>query len=431
MAEQFKVELCMQPAAPRWGKDALLSFHPEGANIHLSDDEQEQNRRIRRAARQLSQMGLASIQLVGEWQLEQQWALWQGLYKARKMPSIEWAEMEAAQTQRFQHMRQIVGWVRHTVNRSAEDIYPEQLAREAGEFITQFAPDAVNYRIIKGDELLEHQLVGIHAVGRGSERPPALLELDYCPAGEENNAPVAALVGKGITFDSGGYSLKPTQGMLYMKADMGGAATVTGALALAITQSLKKRVKLYLCCAENLVSGRAYKLGDILTYKNGTSVEIVNTDAEGRLVLADGLILAGESGAANIIDAATLTGAAHIAVGPHFNALFTMDDTAATTMLKVAQEQQDPLWRLPLLPIHQEECPSDYADTANSKPVPGGGAGGASNAAAFLSRFVPDPACGWLHLDLAACFMDKGTADWNAGATGLGVRSIATYLNQL
>ena len=132
-----------------------------------------------------------------------------------------------------------------------------------------------------------------------------MLELDFNP-GKDPKAPVAAaLVGKGITFDSGGYSMKTSQGMLTMKHDMGGAAIVTGALALAILRGLDKRVKLILCCAENLVSGHAYKLGDILTYKNGTTVEVVNTDAEGRLILADGLQLAGESGAPLIIDAAT------------------------------------------------------------------------------------------------------------------------------
>jgi PepB aminopeptidase len=142
-----------------------------------------------------------------------------------------------------------------------------------------------------------------------------MLELDFNP-GKDPKAPVAAaLVGKGITFDSGGYSMKTSQGMLTMKHDMGGAAIVTGALALAILRGLDKRVKLILCCAENLVSGHAYKLGDILTYKNGTTVEVVNTDAEGRLILADGLQLAGESGAPLIIDAATLTGAAVMALG--------------------------------------------------------------------------------------------------------------------
>ena len=142
-----------------------------------------------------------------------------------------------------------------------------------------------------------------------------MLELDFNPSKDPKAPVAAALVGKGITFDSGGYSMKTSQGMLTMKHDMGGAAIVTGALALAILRGLDKRVKLILCCAENLVSGHAYKLGDILTYKNGTTVEIVNTDAEGRLVLADGLQLAGDSGAPLVIDAATLTGAAVMALG--------------------------------------------------------------------------------------------------------------------
>ncbi|WP_413699380.1 hypothetical protein ACLKMH_18165 [Psychromonas sp. KJ10-10] len=137
-------------------------------------------------------------------------------------------------------------------------------------------------------------------------RPPAMLQLDYNPTGDENAPVEFALVGKGITFDSGGYSLKPSAGMAIMKSDMGGAATLAGSLALAIVNGLQKRVKLYLCCAENLVSGNAFKLGDVITYKNGVTAEILNTDAEGRLVLADGLLAAQEDNPSRIIDADNL-----------------------------------------------------------------------------------------------------------------------------
>jgi len=163
------------------------------------------------------------------------------------------------------------------VNGTADDIYPESLAEKAAEFIQSLAPEHVSYQIIKGDALLEQQWIGIHAVGRGSERPPVLLELDYNPTGDENAPVSAALVGKGITFDSGGYSIKSSEGMLGMKCDMGGAATVTAGVALAINRGIEKRMKLFLCCAENLISDHAYKLGDILTYKNGRTVDIVNT----------------------------------------------------------------------------------------------------------------------------------------------------------
>ena len=213
-----------------------------------------------------------------------------------------------------------------------------------------------------------------------------------------------------------------------MKCDMGGAATVSGALSLAIRQGLKKRVKLFLCCAENMIDGRAYKLGDIITYKNGLTVEVVNTDAEGRLVLADGLQAAGEAGAKQIIDAATLTGAAQMAVGNEYNALFSVDDEAATTALACAQQEHELLWRLPLNRWHAENCPSPYADTANSRPQKGGGAGGASNAAGFLLRFAPNDGQGWLHFDLAGAFQKSATSMWPAGATAMGVRTIAATL---
>ena len=268
----------------------------------------------------------------------------------------------------------------------------------------------------------------------GEEGPASftglVVSFDYNPSGNPDQPYAAALVGKGITFDSGGYSIKETTSMLGMKCDMGGAATVTAALGLAIARGLKARVQLILCCAENLISGHAYKLGDILRYRNGVSVEIVNTDAEGRLVLADGLIDAAQTGAPWIIDAATLTGAAITALGTDYNAVFTPNPEVARQYLAWAQSENEPHWQLPLESFHRGKCPSAYADTANSRAVKGGGPGGASNAAGFLSRFVP-PDRHWVHVDLAAAFADNDGALWAAGATGLGVRTIARALNSL
>jgi PepB aminopeptidase len=216
--------------------------------------------------------------------------------------------------------------------------------------------------------------------------------------------------------------------MVTMKCDMGGAATVTAALALAILQGLNKRVQLILCCAENLISGGAFKLGDILTYKNGVTVEIVNTDAEGRLVLADGLQKAAEASPQLIINAATLTGAAVNALGTEYNAVFALDKALAQRVLGYAEQVQEGAWQLPLEKWHQGQCPSAYADTANSRPIKGGGTGGASNAAGFLSRFVPNDGKGWVHLDLAAAFQGSATGFWSAGATGVGIRLVAQTL---
>lgn len=282
--------------------------------------------------------------------------------------------------------------------------------------------------MLSGEELVAAGWQGIYEVGRGSSRPPVLLELDFNPTGSTDAAVEFALVGKGITFDSGGYSIKSSEGMLDMKCDMGGAATVTGALGLAIMQGLKKRTKLFLCCAENLISDHAYKLGDVITYKNGVTVEIVNTDAEGRLVLADGLMAATESGAKKIINAATLTGAAVMAVGKEFNAVFSLDEDFQASFLASADKVNEPHWRLPLMPWHQEQCPSPFADTANSRPVKGGGGGGASNAAGFLSRFVGNDGKGWVHVDLAAAYNRNGTDTMPNGATAIGIRTIADQL---
>jgi PepB aminopeptidase len=215
--------------------------------------------------------------------------------------------------------------------------------------------------------------------------------------------------------------------MLAMKCDMGGAATVTAALGLAMKAGLNKRVKLFLCCAENLVSGNAFKLGDVLTYKNGTTVEIVNTDAEGRLVLADGLQAASETGAGLIIDAATLTGAAVMAVGSNYNAIFSPQKATLQLAQQCAEAVSENVWPLPLDAWHKDMCPSAYADTANSRPVKGGGAGGASNAAGFLWRFV-SPKANWLHVDLAGAFESSASALWAAGATTHGVLTIAELL---
>ena len=433
MSQTFKVELSYKSSAKLWGNDSLISFNQTGAIIHLASQEDTLNERLKvqKAARKLAQAGIPNFELVGNWDLESQWHFWQGIYSPLKMPTLEFAELPEKAMKELNSRVLAIGWTRKLINDTPEDLSPVQLATQAGEFLTQLSPDQVSYNIVSGDALKEAGLVGIFNVGRGSEREPALLELDFCPEGSEKDSPAVALVGKGITFDSGGYSLKSSVGMLHMKSDMGGAATVAGALGLAIANGLNKRVKLYLCCAENLVSGHAYKLADILKYKNGVTVEVVNTDAEGRLVLADGLILADESNAPVIIDAATLTGAACVAVGDHYNAMLSMDDGLVNTFQGISQNEHDPLWRLPLEPFHQDNCPSDYATTANSKPIPGGGVGGASNAAGFLSRFVDYQSKQWIHFDLAACYRDSGNSYFSAGATGRGVRSIARYLCDL
>ncbi|MBZ9611140.1 aminopeptidase PepB [Rheinheimera maricola] len=426
MADLIQIQLQLQSAAEKWGK---VAFTPvaDGFQIHVNT--QDPTRSVQKAARNLNGLGLYKVQLVGDhWTLALQWAFYQGFCNAKNHDGVLFCGDQATQ----QHLQQLAlcfSWAKQLTNQTPDELYPEQLAKQAAAFIQSVAPEgSVTSQVLLDQQLLQAGWHGLHAVGRGSARKPAMLVLDYNPTGNAAAPVTAALVGKGITFDSGGYSIKATESMLAMKCDMGGAATVTAALALAILQGLDKRVQLILCCAENLISSNAYKLGDIITYKNGTTVEIVNTDAEGRLVLADGLMCAAESGAGLIIDAATLTGAAMTAVGGEYNALFALDKVLAQKALAYAEQAQEPTWQLPLELWHQQQCPSAYADTANSRPVKGGGAGGASNAAGFLSRFVPNAGKGWLHFDLAAAFNNSNNAYWAAGATGQGIRTISAAL---
>jgi PepB aminopeptidase len=420
----FSLRLNLAPASGAWSKDALLSYDQEGAQIHL--DEGLCLRKIRKAARQLEVNGLIQLEMHGDWNKEQQWAFASSFVSTKTKTKLVFCDN--ADKAELEQKLDVLLFTRKLVNETPEVMSPEYLASVSAQWLRSLSPEHVTFEEVIGEELLKRGWVGIYNVGRGSERPPVLLEVDYNPTGDANAPVSAALVGKGITFDSGGYSIKSSEGMLDMKCDMGGAATVVGGLGLAILSGLQKRVKLYLCCAENLISGHAYKLGDILTYKNGLTVEIVNTDAEGRLVLADGLMAAGESKAPLIIDAATLTGAAVAAVGNEYNALFSVDDELRENMLKWAGEESEPLWPLPLEAWHQEKCPSNFADTANSRPVKGGGAGGASNAAGFLLRFLPEQGNGWAHMDLAAAYNGNSTNMMPAGASGIGIRTISRAL---
>ena len=428
----MEISLDHNPARADWGDDALLSASTGGFQIHLVA-EQDRLDRIQRAARKISLLGIPEARLSGpHWDSEAQWAFALGYLKAKNSGLIHWADDDSGDVAQLEQRLRIHNWLRAMTHATPQEQSPLRLAEDSASFLQEIAPGDIRHEIISGDALLEQGWVGTHAVGRGSDREPAILRLEYCPPECRDDPVAAVLVGKGLIYDSGGYSLKKTEAMFLMKTDMGGAATVVAALATAIQAGLRKRIVLILCCAENLVSGRAYKNGDILTYRNGVSVEIANTDAEGRVVLADGLIMAGETGAPLVIDAATLTGAAMIALGTDYNAIFALDHDLQQRALGYARAENERHWPLPLEPFHRQKCPSLFADTCNSRPMPGGGPGGASNAAGFLSRFAPRDGAGWLHFDLSASFHDRDTALHAGGATGLGVRTIArTLLEEL
>ncbi len=432
MADMMNVQLSTQVAAAVWGEGAQLSFSGDQALIHLGSVLQEQDvlRTVQRAARRLESTGIKQVRLAGEgWDLERRYAFAQGFYAAKGVRELDFGEQNGQEAGELAALLKATHWVREVTNGCPEAIYPMSLAESALLLIRSLAGDRVTARITAGEALRESGHIGIWSVGRGSEREPVLLELDYNPTGDANAPVVAALVGKGITFDSGGYSMKSSDNMLPMKSDMGGAAMVTGALALAISRGLDKRVKLILCCAENLVSGHAFKLGDILTYRNGISVEIQNTDAEGRLVLADGLLAASESGAAHILDAATLTGAAKTALGRDYNAVFALDEAEQVRALAAARAEHEKAWPLPLESWHAGQLTSAFADLGNVASAEG--TAGATTAAAFLSRFVRDEGKGWVHLDLAASYQKSGNDLWATGAKGHGLRTIARWLQEV
>ncbi|MHA2940087.1 aminopeptidase PepB [Vibrio sp. RC27] len=429
MSQQMSVYLSRKSAPTQWGEKAIVSYSENGTTIHLSSM-QPSLQTIQRAARKIDSQGLRNVILAGEgWDLESIWSFYLGYREAKKLNKLEWSDLDANTTVELESRIKAANWTCDIINRSAEEVGPRQLATMAAEFIKSLAPEHVSFKVVKDKDLLTEGWAGIFAVGRGSERTSAMLQLDYNPTGDEN-APVAAcLVGKGITFDSGGYSLKPSNMMTAMKTDMGGAATVTGGLALAIMRGLNQRVKLVLCCAENMVSGHALKLGDIITYKNGKTVEIMNTDAEGRLVLADGLIYASEQNPKLIIDCATLTGSAKHALGNDYHALFSFDEKLSSTALKVAKSENEGLWPLPLEPFHRDMLPSNFADLSNISS--GDYSPGATTAAAFLSYFVDNYQQGWLHFDCAATYRKSASERWAAGATGTGIRTLAGILNTL
>ena len=425
MTEAMKVTLTTQPADARWGEKAAYSINNDGIALHLTG--KDDLGLIQRAARKIDGLGIKHVALSGEgWDADRSWAFWSGYKGPKGTRKVEWAQLDEAEQKELDSRLIVIDWVRDTINASAEELGPEQLAQRAVDLLFSVGGDNVSYRITKGEDLREQNYMGLHTVGRGSERPPVLLALDYNPTGNPDAPVYAALVGKGITFDTGGYSLKQSAFMDSMKSDMGGAALVTGALAFAINRGLNKRVKLWLCCADNMVSGNAFKLGDIIHYRNGKKVEVMNTDAEGRLVLADGLIDASAQKPQLIIDAATLTGAAKTALGNDYHALFSFDDALAGRLLNSAAAENEPFWRLPLAEFHRHQLPSNFAELNNtaSAAFPAG----ASTAAGFLSHFVENYQQGWLHIDCSATYRKSAVEQWAAGATGLGVRTVANLL---
>jgi leucyl aminopeptidase len=259
----------------------------------------------------------------------------------------------------------------------------------------------------------------IHAVGRASSRPPRLIDFSW---GDPAH-PKVTLVGKGVVFDTGGLDIKPSAGMLLMKKDMGGAASVLACASMVMAAGLRIRLRVLIPAVENAISGSAFRPGDILPTRKGITVEIGNTDAEGRLVLGDALVLADEEAPDLIVDMATLTGAARVALGPELPPLFTRDDVVANALLNHGLGEHDPLWRLPLWPPYDGMLESKIADVNN---VSSGGFAGAITAALFLNRFV-EKAKSHVHLDML-CWNLAAKPGRPEGAEVMGARALYAYL---
>ena len=277
---------------------------------------------------------------------------------------------------------------RDLINTPASDMGPAELEKAAFDLARRHKAKT---RSVVG-KTLEKQFPMIHAVGRASTSPPRLIDLTWGPA----RAKKVTLVGKGVCFDSGGLDIKPAAGMLIMKKDMGGAANVLGLAAMIMSAKLNVRLRVLIPAVENAISGNAFRPGDILHSRKGSTVEIGNTDAEGRLVLADALALADEEKPDLLIDMATLTGAARVALGPDLPPFYTDDDNLAERLAAHSKALNDPLWRLPFWDRYDQMLDSRVADVSSTGS---GGFAGSVTAGLFLRRFVSD-AASYIHLDI-------------------------------
>jgi leucyl aminopeptidase len=310
---------------------------------------------------------------------------------------------------------------RDWINTPAGDFGPAELSAAAQQVAQRHQATFKEY---VGDELLAARFPAIHAVGRASSQAPRLLELNWAPAGGAA-LPCVTLVGKGVCFDSGGLDIKPSAGMALMKKDMGGAAVALGLGHLLMAAKLRARVRLLIPAVENAISGNAYRPGDVLQTRKGLTVEVGNTDAEGRLVLCDALALADADRPDLIIDFATLTGAARVALGPELPALFGSDERTVQDLVKAAAAEHDPLWPMPLWAGYDDELSSKIADLNN---VASSGFAGAIFGALFLKRFVTESPR-WLHLDLYA-WNSKDRPGRSVGAEAHALRGTYRYLVQ-
>jgi leucyl aminopeptidase len=322
-------------------------------------------------------------------------------------------EADAAEVAR---LRTATALARDLINTPANDLSPEALAQAAVEVARRYG---AKHRVIVGEDLLKERLAAIHAVGRGAAVAPRLVDIEW---GDPLH-PKVSIVGKGVCFDSGGLDIKSGASMLLMKKDMGGAAVALALAQLIMDARLPVRLRLLLPAVENAISADAYRPGDVLSTRKGLTVEIGNTEAEGRVILCDAISLADEEKPDLLLDLATLTGAARVALGPELPALFTPDDAVARELVDIAAQQGDPVWRMPLWSAYDDELSSKIADVNN---VSSSSFSGAIFGALFLQRFVTE-ARTWVHLDLYA-WNGKERPGRPVGAEPQTVRALYAFL---
>ena len=312
-----------------------------------------------------------------------------GRYRKADVSDVRLVPPDGVDVAAITRMADAAALARDLINTPSNDMGPAELALAAQVLAERFG---ASFNCIVGEELTRQNFPLIHAVGMASSRAPRLIDLSW---GDPAH-PKVTLVGKGVCFDTGGLDLKPSAGMLIMKKDMGGAANVLALAQMVMDARLKVRLRVLIPAVENAVSGNAFRPLDILPSRKGITVEIGNTDAEGRLVLADALALADEEKPDLLIDLGTLTGAARVALGPDLPPFYTNDETLAQDVARCAREENDPLWRLPLWPPYDAWLDSKVANVNNA---PSGTFAGSITCALFLQRFV-EAAKSWLHVDI-------------------------------
>jgi leucyl aminopeptidase len=333
-------------------------------------------------------------------------------YKPRKRGLARLVWPAGADRGRVERLARGIGLARDLINTPAEDMGPAELAGAAEDLAGRHG---ARCRIIVGDDLLAENYPAIHTVGRGSVRAPRLVDIVW----GDPAAPKLTLVGKGVSFDSGGLDLKPSSGMRLMKKDMGGAATLIGLASAVMEAGLPVRLRLLVPAVENAVSGNAFRPLDVIRTRKGITVEVGNTDAEGRLILCDALAEASTETPALLVDMATLTGAARVALGPDLPALFCNDDPLAAELLAAGAAEEDPLWRLPLWRPYRKMLDSPVADINN---VSDSSFAGAITAALYLEEFIGAD-IPWAHIDTFA-WNQKSRPGRPEGGEALALRAL-------